>query len=204
MPSANFCFVAPAKPLQRTSAVLVLIVSALHSLPQAGATETTAMVPLVSSVQRASDEAARLEIEIVNSRAGIICPVDATTSFFNDFGDGRSGGRSHEGTDIMSDAGVPLVAVVDGTISNKYGGLAGNSVYLLGDDGNEYWYFHVDEYVGEPRAVKVGEVIATAGASGNAQGIHTHFEIHPSADPYDVINPYDKLDLVCRDRVPVR
>lgn len=168
------------------------------------AASSAALVPLAIATQSASAEALEVEAEIRSERAGIICPVAGTIWFYDDFGNARSGGRSHQGNDLMSQSGVPVVAVVDGAVDYKSGSRQGKGAYLRGADGNEYWYFHLNSYVGEPRLVRQGEVIGIVGESGNAGGVHTHFEIHPGWDSYEVVNPYPNLDLVCTDRVPLR
>jgi murein DD-endopeptidase MepM/ murein hydrolase activator NlpD len=173
------------------------------SVPEVDA-EVAPAVPLAIAMQSANSEAAKVESRIRKERAGIACPVDGTIRFYDDFGNARSGGRLHEGNDLMSAGGVPVVAVVDGAVAFKSGNRQGKGAYLRGADGNEYWYFHLNSYVGEPRVVRQGDVIGIVGESGNAGGVHTHFEIHPGWDPYEVVNPYPKLDLICTDRVPMR
>jgi murein DD-endopeptidase MepM/ murein hydrolase activator NlpD len=166
--------------------------------------DVAASLPYAIARQRADAYAKRIEAQVRRHRAGIICPVAGIVWFYDDFGNPRSGGRRHEGNDLMSAGGVHVVAVVDGAVTFKSGSRQGTGAYLRGDDGNEYWYFHLDEYAGEPRLVRRGEVIGVVGESGNAGGVHTHFEIHPGWDPDDAENPYPKIDLVCTDRVPMR
>ena len=126
-----------------------------------------------------------------------VCPVRGAVSFVDSWGAPRSGGRSHQGVDMMSARGTPNVAIVSGTITQKVGSLAGNGVYLSGDDGNSYWYFHLDRYEGGPRHVAQGEVVGYTGSSGNADGgaTHTHFEYHPGHG--GAANPYPIVRAVC-------
>jgi murein DD-endopeptidase MepM/ murein hydrolase activator NlpD len=158
---------------------------------------------VVVSVNAANAEVQAAEREIRAARAGIICPVVGTVWFMNDFGDARSRGRRHQGNDIASGAGLSVVAVVDGAVSFKSGNRQGRGAYVRGEDGFEYRYYHLSEYVGPPRRVTRGEVIGTVGNTGNAGGIHTHFEVHPGWSEYEVENPYERLDLVCTDRAPL-
>ena len=72
-----------------------------------------------------------------------ICPVQGGVSFSDTWGAARSGGRRHQGTDMMAASGTPVVAVVSGTVSHRSGGLAGNAAYLNGSDGNTYFYAHL-------------------------------------------------------------
>jgi murein DD-endopeptidase MepM/ murein hydrolase activator NlpD len=123
----------------------------------------------------------------------IVCPVRGAVSFIDSFGAPRSGGRSHQGVDMMAAEGTPNVATVSGTVRQQQGALQGNGVFLSGDDGNSYWYFHLSRYEGPPRHVSQGEVIGYTGHTGNADGgaPHTHFEYHPgggaAVDPYPLV-----------------
>jgi murein DD-endopeptidase MepM/ murein hydrolase activator NlpD len=159
------------------------------------------LVPVAVALSSANAEAAAVEAALRRERAGMECPIAGTVRFYDDFGNPRSGGRRHEGNDLMTEHGTPLVAVVDGALEFKSGSRQGRGAYLKGADGNEYWYFHLAAYEGEARLVRQGEVIGYAGNTGNAGGTHLHFEVHPGWDPYEVVNPYPRLDVVCTDRV---
>jgi peptidoglycan LD-endopeptidase LytH len=128
---------------------------------------------------------------------GRVCPVRGAVSFVDSWGAPRSGGRHHEGVDMMAVRGTPNVAIVAGTITQKSGTLSGYGVYLHGDDGNSYWYFHLDHYEGGPRRVAQGEVIGYTGNTGNADGgaTHTHFEYHPGGGA--AVNPYPIVRPIC-------
>jgi peptidoglycan LD-endopeptidase LytH len=124
--------------------------------------------------------------------SGIVCPVAGASSYSDTYGAPRSGGRFHEGVDMIASAGTPLVAVVSGNADFHSTSLGGNSVGLSGDDGNYYFYAHLSGYEGSSRHVSQGEVIGYVGATGNANGTnHLHFEVHPgggsSVDPYPYV-----------------
>ncbi len=112
---------------------------------------------------------------------GLICPVHGPVSFVDSWHAARAGGRAHEGVDLMAPRGTPDVAVVSGSVTMKSGDTSGNGVYLQGDNGDLYYYFHLDSYAGGARNVAQGEVIGYTGNTGDASGgaTHTHFEIHP-------------------------
>ena len=126
-----------------------------------------------------------------------VCPVQGPRAFTNDWGQPRSGGRRHQGNDILSPRGTPIVANVSGTVSPHNSGLGGISYYLSGDDGNTYFGTHLDGLSGVSGRVSAGTVIGYNGNSGNARGgpTHLHFEIHPGGG--GPVNPYPTLVRYC-------
>jgi peptidoglycan LD-endopeptidase LytH len=129
----------------------------------------------------------------------VSCPVSRPFSFVDSWGAPRSGGRAHKGTDIMNPMGNKVHAIVDGVVSRQtYSSLGGISLYLRGDDGNEYYYAHLSKYASRTgQRVKAGELIAYNGATGNAawSGPHVHFEVHPGAGA--PVNPYPFVKAAC-------
>ena len=150
----------------------------------------------VPSSPQASTQTAPAPVSV--SAAGMTCPVAGPNSFIDSWGFPRSGGRTHEGTDIMAAFGTPVVAIVTGTITYAgYGSSAGNWLQLSGDDGNGYWYMHNQENLVSGGRVTVGQQIATVGNTGNASGgpPHVHFEYHPGGG--GPVNPYSLLSSIC-------
>jgi peptidoglycan LD-endopeptidase LytH len=126
-----------------------------------------------------------------------MCPVQGPHAFSNDWGQPRSGGRTHQGTDILAPRGTPVVASVGGSVRSHNSRLGGLSYYLVGDDGNTYYGAHLDGYVGGSGHVAQGTVIGYVGNSGNARGgpPHLHFEIHPGGGA--AVNPYPTVARYC-------
>ena len=108
-------------------------------------------------------------------------PARSAGSAYSDtWGASRSGGRSHQGVDMLAGTGTPIVAVVSGSVQFKQTSLGGNSVWLVGNDGNRYFFAHLSAFAGSSRSVSQGEVIGYVGDTGNARGTpHLHFEVHP-------------------------
>jgi murein DD-endopeptidase MepM/ murein hydrolase activator NlpD len=128
---------------------------------------------------------------------GYVCPVRGRTSFTDTWGDARAGHR-HQGTDIMAAYGLPVVAVISGTIKTDYSSAGGISLYLRGTDGNEYFYAHNSRNVAVTgQHVTTGQVIAYVGNTGNARGgaSHVHFERHPGGGA--AVDPYPFLRRIC-------
>ena len=120
-----------------------------------------------------------------------VFPVQGPCSFSNDWHAPRTG-HLHQGNDIFAAAGTPCVACVSGTVNQGEGKNAGLYVRLAGDDGNVYYYMHLQRF-GATGHVTAGTVIGYVGDTGNAKGgpPHLHFEIHPGGGP--AINPYPIL-----------
>ncbi len=125
---------------------------------------------------------------------GFQCPVPGS-SFSSTFGAPRSGGRRHQGVDMMAGRGTSIYAVVSGSVAHSSSGLGGNQIWLHGSDGNTYFYAHLSAYVGGGGAVNAGDEIGKVGDTGNAKGTpHLHFEIHPgggaAVDPYPTVRAH--------------
>jgi murein DD-endopeptidase MepM/ murein hydrolase activator NlpD len=129
------------------------------------------------------------------------CPQSPPYSYVDSWGAPRSGGRRHEGTDIMAAYGNKVHAIVDGVISRQsVNSLGGTTLYLQGDNGNEYYYAHLSRYASSVgQRVKAGELIAYNGASGDAAGgpPHVHFEVHPGGPGSAPVNPYPYVKAAC-------
>lgn len=139
--------------------------------------------------------------EINNSvQSGVYACIHDANSFVDSWGAPRSGGRAHKGVDVMAPYGAPVYAFTHGRISRlSSGGLGGISLYLWGDDGNEYFYTHLAGYadgVHVGQRVEAGQKIAVNGDTGNARGTpHVHFELHPGGG--GAINPYPYMRAAC-------
>jgi murein DD-endopeptidase MepM/ murein hydrolase activator NlpD len=130
-----------------------------------------------------------------NAGSGMVCPVAGPRAFADTWGAARSGGRSHEGVDMMSPGGTPLVAVEAGSANFSTNRLGGNAIWLTGASGTKYYYAHLSSWEGSSRSVSQGEVIGYVGATGNTTANHLHFEVHPGGGR--AVNPYPYVRRVC-------
>jgi hypothetical protein len=121
-------------------------------------------------------------------------------AYVDGWGDSRSDGRLHEGTDIIGVRMQPILAVVDGVISRYQptsSGIRGVAITVADEDGWRYNYFHSNDdtpgtddgqapeefrlapglAIGD--AVVAGQIIGYMGDSGNAEEsvAHLHFEL---------------------------
>jgi peptidoglycan LD-endopeptidase LytH len=133
---------------------------------------------------------------VISGGGGILCPIGGPTSFTDTWGAPRSGGRSHQGTDMFAARGTPVVAPVGGTATQKNSRLGGLGFWLVGDNGVTYFGTHMDT-AGASGRVEAGTVLGTIGNSGNARftSTHLHFEIHPGGG--GAINPYSTVRAAC-------
>lgn len=129
---------------------------------------------------------------------GWACPVANPRSFTNTWGAPRSGGRRHQGTDILAPYGNAVYAITSGVVDVRgYGSSAGNWLILRGSNGEHYYYMHLQSFsVGDGTRVSAGQPIARNGDTGNARGTpHVHFERHPGGGA--AVNPYSLLRSIC-------
>lgn len=149
----------------------------------------------------ADDEAASVDgvpSETGTAVAELTFPVLGPVTFTDDWHAPRSGGRLHEGLDLLGVAGQPVRAVFDGTVTDidlENTGTAGVRVTVTRDDGVYANYFHLNDDTpgtadgAAPAELRVhpaietgtrvaaGQVIGYMGDSGNAGVPHLHFEL---------------------------
>lgn len=128
-----------------------------------------------------------------------VFPMQGRCGYTDTWGQSRSEGRSHEGTDVMGARGLALYATNDGVISriSTGGRLGGNAIYVKMSNGTYFYYAHLDSFASGMAAgvpVKAGQVIGYVGSTGNVGTPHLHFEVHPNGGA--AINPYTILKAV--------
>lgn len=132
---------------------------------------------------------------VVSGGALQACPVPGS-SFVDSWGAPRSGGRSHQGVDMMAPYGTPIYAAQPGRMTQSSSSLGGNQAYVYAPNGDMTFYAHLQGYAGGPRTVSAGELIGYVGDTGNATGSpHLHFEYHPGGG--GAVNPYPYVRAVC-------
>ena len=114
-----------------------------------------------------------------------------------DFGQSRGGGtRTHEGQDMLSPRGAPIVSPTEAiVIATGDGDSSGKYVYTANPGGETFRYMHLDKIANLDRGDKlqVGDYIGTVGDTGNApDGVyHLHFEIRDEEN--EPLDPAERL-----------
>lgn len=123
-------------------------------------------------------------------------PVPGFTTFWNNFGNQRTG-YAHQGEDFAAPADHPILAAADGTVSHvsceSWEGRSPCNVLI--DHGNDeqghtvqtlYVHMYPEQvFVQEGQDVLAGEEIAGVGTNGNSTGNHLHFEVWVDGTPVD-------------------
>ncbi|MHB8669798.1 MAG: cell wall-binding repeat-containing protein [Acidimicrobiales bacterium] len=149
-------------------------------------------------------------------------PVIGKVDYTDTYGAPRSGGRHHQGQDLLGAKMQKLVAAADGTITwepipePSYGYM----IALTGQDGWDYWYLHLNDDnpgtndgqaplslvfgpgIRKGVSVRAGQLLGYMGDSGDAEGgaPHLHFELHdPNHTP---VNPFASLNAAPRLSAP--
>ena len=120
----------------------------------------------------------------------------------------RNNGKKHTGIDIISTSG-------DKNIKATHGGIVrivafdedgyGNYISVEQYDGFRSLYCHLAEvYVVPWQMINMGEVIGIEGETGNATGIHLHYEVRKY--PYNLASCVDssKYLLIKTEKGPIK
>lgn len=125
----------------------------------------------------------------------------SSRGYIGEFGAPRNGGRTHEGFDILSPCGTPIVAARGGKVlkSRFDPRLMGNFVILRGRrDRFRYLYSHLREPSPTRKGdrVRTNQIVGHVGQTGNAASTpcHLHFELRDDGpvDPEPHLRRWDR------------
>lgn len=162
---------------------------------------TTSSTTSTTSTTTTTTTTTTVPVEPAPSGGGA-CPMAGPVTFVDSWGAPRSGGRTHEGVDMIAARGTPIAAIYSGVIQRATtSSLGGITLWLLSDAGDEFYYAHMDGYAdGITTGVRVseGQIIGYNGSTGNAPDYlpHLHFEYQPGGG--SPVNPYPLVDSICR------
>lgn len=195
----------PSLRLPRAVAAALVLLAALALAVRAVPTPAAAVAP--SPLALAEIPAGGAEAAVPAVRLQAVAPpnfpmeVTPRCDILDNFGDPRSGGRTHAGMDILATLGQDVYAMKDGTLtlqtfanSGGSSSLSGNLWRLTASDGSGdyYIYAHLSEFapgLSKGSIVYAGQLIGFVGDTGNAGpgNYHLHFEIHPGGG--NAVNP---------------
>jgi murein DD-endopeptidase MepM/ murein hydrolase activator NlpD len=134
-------------------------------------------------------------------------PVAGDHSYGDRFGVPRSGGRTHEGQDVVADCGTPLAAARGGRVQARGYSASLYGFWVLMDGRKtrrDYFYSHLQAAtpLADGERVRTGERIGSVGKTGNARGefCQLHFELWPRGyrrgapkDPLGALRRWDRF-----------
>ncbi|HEY9636643.1 MAG TPA: M23 family metallopeptidase [Coleofasciculaceae cyanobacterium] len=112
----------------------------------------------------------------------------------------------HEGIDISGAFGIPIVAAGDGEVifagQNDWG--LGLAIQIRHSNGTVTVYGHTQRLlVRKGQQVSQGQLIAEMGSTGNSNGPHLHFEVHPNGQVLSgAVNPMPFLPPLVAGKIP--
>jgi murein DD-endopeptidase MepM/ murein hydrolase activator NlpD len=118
------------------------------------------------------------------SVVGAVFPVGGAHNFGgpeNRFGAGRAG-YTHQGQDVLTTEGTPVVVPLSGTIASTSYQAGGAGYYAVEDagDGFDLMFAHCQQgslAVSAGQVVTAGQLLCRAGQTGDATAPHLHFEM---------------------------
>ena len=127
-------------------------------------------------------------------------PLHQPSYFVDTFGADREGGqRTHQGTDLFDNKGTPILNVCNGTVERLgWNRLGGERVGVRGDDGNYYYYAHLDKIninLAIGQRISKGDYIGTMGNTGDAITTPDHLHFGIELPNGEWLNPYPLLKV---------
>lgn len=195
-----------------TTGAIDLHTAALLGLndPSGSATGTTTAPAPTAPTTTAPVSSAPTTTIAVPPATMTVFPVQGPCWFTDTWMAPRSGGRRHEGVDIIAKTGNLLYAVTDGTITRQFfdrpGSLGGNALRLTAADGTYFHYAHLSAFadgIAVGSTVVAGQLIGYVGSTGSSSTPHLHFEYHPGGGV--AVNPFPAVKAInaCRVTTPL-
>lgn len=202
-----FAFIiSPAVAAAQTTSTSLNVVSSSYSRfhqlynEGSGVSTSTRQQQIQGYRQQSNDFQQKISALGNTANASVLMPIlfgVGAKDISPNFGDPRSGNRTHEGEDIMAVKGTPIVSPTPAVVLHTgVGDTEGNYVYTANPGGETFVYMHLD-HIGEGvvsgLVLKQGSLIGYVGNTGNASGgpAHLHFEIYNSSGT--PVDPFPRL-----------
>ena len=90
------------------------------------------------------------------------------------------GAAAHEGIDISTSRGEPVLATADGTVLlSGWAGEYGRAIEIVHNDRYVTLYGHLDQtLVSEGQTIRRGDRVGLVGSTGRSTAPHLHYEVH--------------------------
>jgi murein DD-endopeptidase MepM/ murein hydrolase activator NlpD len=154
----------------------------------------------------AGSPGAGVGLPVATELGPLVCPVAGPNYFTATFGVPRSQGRTHQGTDLIADAGLPLVAVGPAVVVHintidRQDSLGGITVSYTTSNGDRWYNAHLSRLAPGMRVgqyLTAGQTFGYVGQSGDARKSvpHLHIERHPGG-ARQAVDAYPALKRAC-------
>lgn len=118
--------------------------------------------------------------------------VSCLSSGYGHRSSASGGGRNHTGLDLASQAGGFIYAAAAGYVTaNRWQGNYGQTIEIDHGHGVTTFYAHLDKphpFLAVGDYVEAGQPIALMGRTGNATGVHLHYEVHINGQKVDPLS----------------
>lgn len=112
-------------------------------------------------------------------------PVHGTVTLTRGF---MLGYRPHQGLDIAAPRGTPVKAAHAGYVEYAGNDFSGYGKLVIINSGSRWasFYAHLHKiHIRQGQTIERGAVIGEVGSTGNARGVHLHFELRHNERPVD-------------------
>ncbi len=104
----------------------------------------------------------------------------------------HGGTAVHEGIDISTSRGEPVLATADGTVLlSGWAGEYGRAIEIVHNDRYVTLYGHLEQtLVSQGQAIRRGDRVGLVGSTGRSTAPHLHYEVHADGRP---VNPLEYI-----------